>query len=124
MSANSAAIAGLFAKINALDDCRSVPELMKKLRPILLELAYNAAGSEAGVLAYQEEWHGDFTSALYSDHAEDAPRAVAPGGPPSYPSGSGGSRAPPPRRPAVGSLPPSLRSIYEGTHASFRDPHA
>jgi hypothetical protein len=116
----------IYKHIDALDEARTVADLVKRLKPILSELAYYAVTGEAAVMETREEWHSQYSDALYhataSDHAADrAPPAR--GG--AAPARAGERRivqtAPPSNRPSPSSIPSSLRAIMNGSHPSFKE---
>jgi hypothetical protein len=140
----------VFTQIDALDEARTVAELVARLKPILNHLAYYAVTGEGAVLEAHEQWHTEYTDRLYEETDSDnrAGRAALPPQhaehlPPPAPTrrpkqrtpaeqaiaeadareARAGRRqaAPPPNRPRADALPPSLQAIMDGTHASFKD---
>lgn len=148
MSGKTGNRCAIYDKIDALDEARTVAELVAKLKPVLNELAYYAVNGEAAVLEAHEEWRGNYADALYAEMG--AEHAAAMSGQRSPPSAGGGSGArpsrgrktrggaaghdrppgptdrmpmpPPSNRPRPdAALPPSLRAIMDGTHASLSE---
>jgi len=130
----------IFDKINALDQLRTVPELVAALKPILNELAYYSVTSDGSVLEAREEWHTEFTGHLQADERASSAARAAASGPPARVRTSERARdeAPPARvrtstrahedapraRQQIAAAPglsSNLRSIMNGSHASFRD---
>lgn len=124
----------IYDKIDALDEARSVADLVRRLKPILYELAYHAVTGEGAVMDARESWHTTYRDRLYD--AAGAERAAeqaiaaqhAPVPPAREPSGrrSKVGETAPLRRllgspKAGGSLPPALAAIMNGTHQSFRE---
>ena len=129
----------IYERIDALDESRTVADLIKRLKPILNELAYYAVTGEAAVMETREEWHTRYADVLYNEAASDhnADRAAA------QRSGSvrsamprpdhetpvrargqksaGVQAAPPVNRPCPSNIPSSLRAIMNGSHASFKE---
>ena len=81
----------IYEKIDALDEARSVSDLVKRLKPILGELAYYAVTGEGAVMDTREEWHNSYTNALYSEAASDHSANQAQ---PSATRGTGSAHAP------------------------------
>lgn len=71
MSGSTGTRCAIYEKIDALDEARSVADLVKRLKPILSELAYYAITGEAAVMETREEWHSQYADALYSAAASD-----------------------------------------------------
>jgi hypothetical protein len=139
----------IYDKIDKLDEARSVADLVARLKPILLELAYFAVTGEGAVMETHEEWHTTFTDRLYEATGAEAraagpapalvsapasaqPRLRRPQGTPKSgkaeapPSDgrSGASRrqqAPPGNRPRPEALTPALLAIMAGTHQSLQE---
>lgn len=86
----------IYSAIDGLDEARTVQDLVKRLKPILSELAYYGINGEAAILESREEWHTQYSGELQREGG--APLAAAQ------------------RAPAV---PPSLRSIMDGSHYSL-----
>jgi hypothetical protein len=128
-------------EIEALGRTRTHGELVAALQRVLGQMSYYISQSEGIVLDEQERWHGDYTEALYADAgvARGAARRAAPPaaregaregaheGAPKGPAPGGGlaahrqaATAVYQRRPRPEDVPPSLRTIYDGTHASFK----
>ena len=125
MSGGTGSRCAIYDRIDTLDEARTVAELLRRLKPILNELAYYAVTGEAAVMETREEWHSQYTDALYGETSSDykAGRATAGRAGPA-PRADGGrserSQAPPPaNRPRPGDLPASLRAIMNGSHASL-----
>lgn len=134
---------GIYEKIDALDEARSVADLVRRLKPILSELAYYAVTGEASVMEAREEWHSQYADALYHESASEynAARAAVPAGragvsagraggvPAGRPSGSPSRRRdrderrppPPSNRPRPGDIPSSLQAIMNGSHHSLKE---
>lgn len=109
----------LHRRIDALDEARTVQGLVKGLKPILDALAFNAVTGDASIAAYQEQWHDQFTSELYSDAGSDASAAAAVAAPQ-----KDSARPPLPRVSSTRPHQPmsaSLQSILNGTHPSLRE---
>jgi hypothetical protein len=87
----------IYEKIDALDEARTVADLVKRLKPILSELAYYAVTGEAAVMETREEWHSQYADALYGATASDfnADRAAA-AAPRAAPARAASARAPAP----------------------------
>lgn len=146
MSGSTGTRCAIYEKIDALDEARSVADLVKRLKPILSELAYYAITGEAAVMETREEWHSQYADALYSASASDRaaerasvatrasertsertserprtqPRPQAR--PQARAQGAQGfASAPPLNRPCPGDLPLSLRAIMNGSHPSFKE---
>ncbi len=133
----------IYEKIDALDESRTVADLIKRLKPILNELAYYAVTGEAAVMETREEWHTQYADVLYnetaSDHNADRAATQRPGlGRSAMPrpdhetlvrargQKSAGDRrqaqaAPPANRPRPSNIPSSLQAIMNGSHASFKE---
>jgi hypothetical protein len=65
---------GLYRAIDALEEAKTVAGLVRRLKPILSELAYHAVMGEGSVLDAREEWREQYLAAL----REDMPAARAP----------------------------------------------
>lgn len=128
----------IYTQIDELSSARTLQELIAKLQPILSTLAFESVAGESSALAYQEEWHQQYTDKLYQETSaassadargararesaearrESAPRAAAP-------NPSRGARrpqqAPPSNRSRPGDLPASLAQILHGTHPSLTE---
>jgi len=135
----------IYENIDALSEARTVADLVRRLKPILSELAYYAVTGEASVMETREEWHSQYADALYYESASDynaasAGRAGPPAGlpgragvpPAGRPGAPPGARrhdrdeqrrpAPPPsNRPRPGDIPSSLQAIMNGSHHSLKD---
>jgi hypothetical protein len=61
----------IYDRIDALEDARTVDELVQMLRPILQELAYYGVTGEAAVLEAHEEWHDTYTRRLRTESDQD-----------------------------------------------------
>jgi hypothetical protein len=142
MSSSTGTRCAIYEKIDALDEARSVADLVKRLKPILSELAYYAITGEAAVMETREEWHSQYADALYSAAASDRaadraaerasvatranertserPRAQARAQARAQ-GAQGFASAPPSNRPCPGDLPLSLRAIMNGSHPSFKE---
>ncbi len=142
---------GINREIEDLARTRTHAELVAALQRILEGMSYYISQSEGIVLDQQERWHGDYTDALYADAGVSRAAAAAGRRPPppaekGHPSsaGRGGSRGEERGRGPDGGavhrravaatsgcrarpeeVPPSLRTIYDGTHPSFKqdDPY-
>ena len=137
---------GIYEKIDALDEARSVADLVRRLKPILSELAYYAVTGEASVMEAREEWHSQYADALYYESASEynaaAGRAAVPAGRTGAPAGRTGAPAgalapsptrrrhdrdeqrrppPPSNRPRPGDIPSSLQAIMNGSHHSLKE---
>ena len=141
---------GIYDKIDALDEARTVSDLVSRLKLILSELAYYSVTGEGAVMETHEEWHGDFADCLYAEASADRTDALSAPACRRQPfSGEKAAKpkqskrppasdekaakplaansrnpypiAPPSNRPRPSDLPPSLRQILEGTHASLRE---
>jgi hypothetical protein len=121
----------VFDLIDRLDDATDVRDLVRRLRPILNQLAYNAIAGDDAHQAH-ETWHEEYTERLYEAHAADATAAAATPAVAPVPKRTRDSgqirRAAPPAgrshgrgRKNPGDIPDSLRRIMEGTHESLRD---
>ena len=151
MSGGTGTRCAIYEKIDALDEARSVADLVRRLKPILSELAYYAITGEAAVMETREEWHSQYADALYSAAASDraADRAANRASDRASDRASGAARAgerprshaerprrearalgaqsfvsapaAPPNRPCPGDLPLSLRAIMNGSHPSFKE---
>lgn len=86
----------IYEKIDALDEARTVADLVKRLKPILSELAYYAVTGEAAVMETREEWHSQYADALYGASASDynADRAAVAAVAPRAPARAASARAP------------------------------
>jgi len=142
MSSSTGTRCAIYEKIDALDEVRSVADLVKRLKPILSELAYYAITGEAAVMETREEWHSQYADALYSAAASDRaseraserasvatranertserPRTQARAQARAQ-GAQGFASAPPSNRPCPGDLPLSLRAIMNGSHPSFKE---
>jgi hypothetical protein len=142
MSGSTGTRCAIYEKIDALDEARSVADLVKRLKPILSELAYYAITGEAAVMETREEWHSQYADALYSAAASDRaseraserasvatranertserPRTQARAQARAQ-GAQGFASAPPSNRPCPGDLPLSLRAIMNGSHPSFKE---
>ena len=132
MSGSTGSRCAIYERIDALDEARTVADLLRRLKPILNELAYYAVTGEAAVMETREEWHSQYTDALYGETSSDhkAGRAAAAGraGPAARGDGTRSERSerseraplpPPTNRPRPEDLPASLRAIMNGSHSSF-----
>ena len=62
----------IYNDIDALSEARSVAELVRRLQPILSELAYYGVTGETAVLEAHEEWRTQYTDRLRSESGPDA----------------------------------------------------
>lgn len=84
----------IYEKLDALDEARTVADLVRRLKPILGELAYYAVTGEASVMEAREEWHSQYADALYGATASDYNAGLAPASR-RQPAGAGAGAAPP-----------------------------
>ncbi|MFA6166488.1 MAG: hypothetical protein WC700_07735 [Gemmatimonadaceae bacterium] len=128
----------LSRQIDALDEAKTVSDLVAKLKPILHTLGYYATMSDGAVIESHEEWHEGVTDMLYSGTNEDytaapvaqrAPPPVAQPKPKKKPLRADDvvrtptfvAREAPKNRPPRGNVPPSLLAIMQGTHDTLRE---
>ena len=125
----------IYDKIDHLDEARTPQELAERLKPILNFLVYYAATGEGAVMDAHEEWHQQYTDALYS--ADDSTPVGSTSSAPARPQGKGKGKKsvpgleppvehrrmaqPPANRPRPSDLSDNLRRIMEGTHPSLKD---
>ena len=55
----------IYAKIEKLDEAKTVKELVSILKPILNELAYYSVTGDGAVMEMREDWHNTFTDYMY-----------------------------------------------------------
>jgi hypothetical protein len=67
----------IYDDIDALSEARSVADLVRRLQPILSELAYYGVTGETAVLEAHEEWRTQYTDRLRSESGPDAARPDA-----------------------------------------------
>jgi len=138
----------IYDDIDALSEARTVADLVRRLQPILAELAYYGVTGETAVLEAHEEWRTQYTDRLRSESGPAAarpdemrPDAARPAARPdarpdaARPATSHSSRASSSRsafsaRPSANytpqnvngaGVPRALLSIMSGTHPSLRD---
>jgi hypothetical protein len=127
----------IYDHIDGLDSARTVADLVSRLKPILEELAYASEVGDGAVMKATEQWHSDYTDALYEETADDHARgpAAAPRDRNAKNAKTAQARSaphtdkpmvvsqkkqlPPPNRPNPGNIPPSLVAIMQGTHPSL-----
>ena len=64
----------IYDDIDALSEARTVADLVRRLQPILAELAYYGVTGETAVLEAHEEWRTQYTDRLRSESGPAAPR--------------------------------------------------
>jgi hypothetical protein len=101
----------IYEKIDALGEAKTVAGLAKRLQPILYELAYYGVTGETAILEAREDWHNQYAQLLRGE--------AQPGGGPLPARSAAPDWAPRRGRPHPGSVPASLRTILDGSHASF-----
>lgn len=69
---------GLYGAIDALEEAKTVAGLVRRLKPILSELAYHAVMGEGSVLDAREEWREQYLAALREDMPAPRARLRAP----------------------------------------------
>jgi hypothetical protein len=113
----------IYRRIDSLDRVRTVPELVKVLKPILNALAFDMVAGDSAANRYQEEWHEQYTTELYNEAGSEAAAAVATA--PTMAAAGRPAQAPnsrpPVGRPPRQAVPSSLQAILDGTHPSLRD---
>ena len=67
----------IYDDIEALDEARSVSDLVRRLKPILSELAYYGVTGETAVLEAHEEWRSQYTDRLRDETQQNAKKSVA-----------------------------------------------
>jgi hypothetical protein len=126
----------IYAHIDRLDTVTDVKGLIACLKPILEQLAYDHVHSESSAIADQESWRAEYSSRLSSETRSDSAARVAAARASSAQSHAPAQRAVPhqvvppggaplrqPARPSsnLDNLPPSLRQIMSGSHASLNE---
>lgn len=112
----------IFTSIDALNEARTVAGLVRRLQPILNELAYSAVTGESAVMEARETWHNQYIDALYAATNEDASsRGASARQAQDSPRGAHRQRpqTAPVNRPRPEHLPCSLRAIFNGSHHSL-----
>ena len=66
----------IYDDIDALSEARTVADLVRRLKPILSELAYYGVTGETAVLEAHEEWRSQYTDRL----RDETPQPAAPPG--------------------------------------------
>jgi hypothetical protein len=62
----------MYSAIDSLREARTVAGLVRRLKPILNELAYRAATGESAVMEARETWHRQYEEALYGEIRDGA----------------------------------------------------
>jgi hypothetical protein len=119
----------IYRRIDSLDKVRTIPDLVRVLKPILNALSFDMVAGDSAAIRYQEEWHEQYTTELYSEAGSEAAAAVAAAptmAAAGRPAATGRPAQAPNIRPPVGrpprqAVPSSLQAILDGTHPSLRD---
>jgi len=104
----------IYDDIDALSEARTVADLVRRLKPILSELAYYGVTGETAVLEAHEEWRSQYTDRLRDETPPAAPSGAAARSEP--------MTAPMESRSAAkqSARPPSREQFSAGGHASSR----
>ena len=104
----------IYDDIDALSEARTVADLVRRLKPILSELAYYGVTGETAVLEAHEEWRSQYTDRL----RDETPPAASSGAA----TRSEPMAAPMESRSATkqSARPPSREQFSTGGHASSR----
>jgi hypothetical protein len=120
----------IYNLIDGLNDSKSIPDLVARLKPILEKLAYISEVGEGAAFQAHEQWHNEYTEALYegtqgdyvADRENKRTQRAQPAQrqPPQSHSGPRKQQAPPTRA-NPGDIPSSLLAIMNGTHPTLNE---
>lgn len=111
----------IYNQIDDLKKAASIQDLVRRLTPILDELAYHAVNGEAAVMDTRDEWHTEYAARLRGDIGKEAAakQQAAAGSTGARPPSSTRRKHKAPAAPPPSDLPSSLQRIMSGRHESF-----